>query len=496
VAFTSPHWPLHAHKQDIDKYRDRYTDGWDALRAERYARMKDMGLIKNEWDLSPRNAPAWDAQGQSLQTEMALRMAIYAAQIDCMDQGIGRIMDALKANNLWENTLIVFIADNGGCAEGGNFGQGPAAWLETERGYSNGDTYTSDGKAWANASNTPFRMFKHYVHEGGISSPLIAHWPAGITHREEWETQPGHLIDLMTTFVDVAGAEYPRAYKGNLILPMEGTSLVPAFSGEDVGRQNPIFWEHEGNRAVRDGKWKLVAQGESGAWQLYDMDADRTELNNLAAANTAKRDELAALYDAWAERAFAIRKTDYDLPPTLELVYPNGGESFVKDDEVEIVWGTIWTDITNVKLEYNAGSGWETIIESTEHDGSYTWTVPELESDQVKIRVTSGNGQLTDESDGSFAILPVRRGTVRGPTQKYFLTGRKGSHVLLFPEGDQAEQLIISDVKGSIIRELELSSNRVEWDETDRNGAQIPQGVYVVTLHGKTYRNATVTPLP
>jgi arylsulfatase len=286
VAYTSPHWPLHALKQDIDKYRTRYTDGWEVLRAERYARMKAMGLIKDEWDLSARDGSTFSSVAADKQAELALRMAIYAAQVDCMDQGIGQITDALKTFEYFENTLIIFIADNGGCAEGGELGGGAASQLESKEGW-----VLSYGRVWANTSNTPFRLYKHWVHEGGISTPLIAHWPAGITLREEWEPQPGHLVDLMPTFIEVAGAEYPRAYEGNLIIPMEGVSLVGAFHETPIQRENPIFWEHEGNRAVRDGKWKLVAQGGNGAWELYDMEADRSELNNLASTMTDKVNE-------------------------------------------------------------------------------------------------------------------------------------------------------------------------------------------------------------
>jgi arylsulfatase len=177
------------------------------------------------------------------------------------------------------------------------------------------DTYIAYGIEWANASNTPFRMYKHFVHEGGVATPLIAHWPAGVKRTGELERQPGHLIDIMATCVDLAGAAYPTEFAGEVIQPPEGVSLAPAFAGKALAREQPIYFEHEGNRAVRQGKWKLVARGANGAWELYDMDADRTEMHNLAASVSAKAEELAALWQAWAERANVLPLTPYNRRP-------------------------------------------------------------------------------------------------------------------------------------------------------------------------------------
>jgi arylsulfatase len=167
------------------------------------------------------------------------------------------------------------------------------------------DTYIAYGRSWANVSNTPFREYKHWVHEGGISTPLIAHWPAGIpvARRNQLVTTPGHLIDIMATCVDLSGAQYPTERDGQTIHPMEGVSLRPTFAGQPLERAEPLFWEHEGNRAVRDGKWKLAAKGPRGRWELYDMDADRTEMHDLAAEQPAKVKELTAKWEAWAKRA-------------------------------------------------------------------------------------------------------------------------------------------------------------------------------------------------
>ena len=339
VAYTAPHWPMHALEKDVKKYKGVYDKGWDEIRKARYARQLKMGLIKPDWKMSPRDsrAPEWnDAPNK----EWDIRnMEVYAAMVDSMDQGIGRIIQALKDKGQFDNTLMMFIADNGGCAEGMGRGKGtqyrdknepeklkPMGKDElqldmipkrtrdgrvvkqgTEVMTGGADTYHGYGLSWANASNTPFREYKHWVHEGGISSPLVAHWPKGIApdRKGKLENQPGHLIDIMATCVDLAGAQYPEKIKDTDIVPLQGTSLAPALNGHCVGRKAPIFWEHEGNRAMRDGKWKLVAKGAKGAWELYDIEADRTELNNLAETHSEKLQEMAQAWEDWALQAHA-----------------------------------------------------------------------------------------------------------------------------------------------------------------------------------------------
>ncbi|QDU93920.1 arylsulfatase [Lignipirellula cremea] len=336
VAFTCPHWPMHARPHDIAKYKGRYDGGWDLLREERQARMVQQGLIDKNWQLTPRDrsAPAWDEA--PLQEWHARRMEVYAAMIDCMDQNIGRLLAALEKNGQSENTVIFFLADNGGCAEefGSNGAIKPdpskpvelipmqAGQLQTQmvpsrtrdgrplrtgRGVMPGpaDTFVAYGLPWANASNTPFRRYKHWVHEGGISSPLIIHWPAGIRPAQHGQLhhQPSHLIDIMATCVDLAGAEYPTKIDDQPITPLQGVSLKPALAGQTWERAAPLFWEHEGNRAIRQGDWKLVAQGASGPWELYNIASDRTELNNLAAENPTRVEEMAQQWEDWATAA-------------------------------------------------------------------------------------------------------------------------------------------------------------------------------------------------
>ncbi len=293
LAYTSPHWPLHAWPEDVQKYRGKYMAGWDRVREARLERMTTMGLIKKTWEMTARDAVNWNTLSTAKKDEMDLRMAIYAAQVDRMDQNVGKLVAALKAQDELDDTLIFFLSDNGGCAEGGMLGRGPLEILTTKNGYTQ-----AYGQAWANASNTPFRKYKHWVHEGGIASPLVAHWPDGISAKGELRTQPSHLIDLMATAVDLAGADYPATYGGNSITPLEGKSLVPAFSNDPIVR-DAIYWEHEGNRAVRRGKWKLVAEN-LGPWELYDMEADRTETNDLMPLYPEVGRGMIEMYTDWA----------------------------------------------------------------------------------------------------------------------------------------------------------------------------------------------------
>lgn len=344
VAYTAAHWPMHALPEDIAKYEGKYDGGYTPTRETRVKRLKSMGLLPDHWDVVPQ-VGNWDEV--ELKEWEAACMEVYAAMVDNMDQGIGRIVDALKETGQFENTLILYLQDNGGCAEtfGRNESVGPVDRpgkptlppmkpdeLQTEMippqsrdGYplrrgpgvmpGPPETEIGYGRNWANVSNTPFREYKHYVHEGGISTPLVAHWPAGIakegdsfraTGEGSLHDAPSHLIDIMATALDLAGASYPAEFNGNEILPVEGVSLRPALEGRELGRDEPIFFEHEGNRAVRDGKWKLVAKGVSSPWELYDMEADRTEMHNLIGEKPELAATMIAQYDAWAERAGVV----------------------------------------------------------------------------------------------------------------------------------------------------------------------------------------------
>ncbi len=336
VAYTAAHWPMHALPKDIAKYKGKYDKGYEPIRKARFDKAARLGLIDPKQGMSPQ-AGDWDKVPDKKWE--AAGMEVYAAMVDRMDQGIGRIVAELKRTGQLDDTLILYLQDNGGCAEAmgrtGNkahpdierparptfpvmkpeeFAARGSVPKQTRDGYpvrmgtkvmpGGPDTYVAYGRAWANVSNTPFREYKHWIHEGGISTPLIAHWPKGISAKGELRKQPGHLIDIAATCVDLAGAKYPETVGKQPITPLEGRSLVPAFADKPLGRD--LFWEHEGNRAVRSGDWKLVAKGPAAKWELYDIAADRTESTNLAAKHPARVKDLSRKWEAWAERATVL----------------------------------------------------------------------------------------------------------------------------------------------------------------------------------------------
>jgi len=326
LAHSAPHFPLHAPQELVDQYVETYRAGWDAIREQRFQRLKELGVVRPEWQLAkaeplPANwvseqhgtsgqmTPRWESLDKDRREDLARRMAVYAAMIESMDSNIGRVVDDLKKHGELDNTLIMFLSDNGACAEWDPYG------FDTDTGPQNvlhkGDelakmggpgTFHSYGSGWAIACNAPFRLFKHYCHEGGISSPLIVHWPNRVAAnvRGKWCHEPAHVIDILPTCLAAAGAVYPAKAHGTDILPKQGISLLPAIDGYSVDRKQPLFFEHEKNRAVRAGDWKLVSVGH-GEWELYNTAADRTEQNNLAAKEPERVKRLAAAYTAWAK---------------------------------------------------------------------------------------------------------------------------------------------------------------------------------------------------
>lgn len=306
VAYTAPHFPIQAKPEDIAKYRGRYRVGWDVIRQQRYERMVSMGLVEPGWGLSQRDrlAPKWtDAQNEDL---WDLKMAVYAAMVDRMDQGIGRILRKIAELDNEENTLVLFLSDNGGCGEQINRTPGtPPGGLES---------YCTVDAPWANASNTPFRKYKVFTHEGGICTPLIVYWPGMIRKEGGITNQVGHVMDIVATLIEAAGTDYPSDFHGREILPLEGKTLMPVFQGRQRQGHEALFWELMGCRAARKGKWKIVSEGpervhigipvEKGkaGWELYDVEADRCELNDLAQQHPQKVQELDALWARWARR--------------------------------------------------------------------------------------------------------------------------------------------------------------------------------------------------
>ena len=330
VAYTAPHWPLQAPEKDIAKYRETYMAGWDAIRTNRYERQIQMGIIDKSWPLSPRDprVPPWTEVHDKVWE--ANRMATYAAMVEHLDAGVGHILDALKDTGVDTNTLVIFFSDNGACAEVIEPG-----WYDVPSHTRDGrrvmvgngnhqvfagpdNVWQSYGVPWANVSDTPFLLYKHFTHEGGIASPFIVRWPAVIHNSGAISSQLGHVTDIMATLVDVAGATYPDKYDNHPIQPLEGSSLRPVFEGKERAHPSPIFWEHEGNRAVRLGKWKLVAR-HGQPWELYDTEADRTEQNNLTTDHPDQVKELSGLYDAWAKRCQVI---PFDDLPRARAIVP------------------------------------------------------------------------------------------------------------------------------------------------------------------------------
>ncbi len=344
VSYTAAHWPLHAPESEVRKYKGTYDIGWDSLRTQRFNKLKELGIISENCVLTERGPeiPAW--KDEPMKEWQSRRMEVYAAMIDVMDQGIGRIIAALEEKGELENTLIFYMQDNGGCAEpqGSDSPEKPMTaeqkilkpysadsifvgkrpeyardgrFIRSGKGVMPGDadTWTAYGEEWANVSNTPFRLYKHWVHEGGIATPLLVHWPAGISAKGELRTHVSHLIDIMATCIEVAAMDYPEDYKGNSIPAPEGISLLAAFENKPVSRSH-IFWEHEGNRAIRSDNWKLVSRPEKlkrfteadeDSWELYDMENDPSETADLAAKYPEKVKEMASLWEKEALRTKA-----------------------------------------------------------------------------------------------------------------------------------------------------------------------------------------------
>ena len=346
VAYTAPHWPLHAQAEDIAKYGGKFDEGWDVLRERRLARLRDEGLLDDSAALTERDPtqPAWnDANYKDWQ---AKRMEAYAAQIDRVDQGVGRILEALEQTGELDNTMIIFLSDNGASDEAlplvelERFKErsdilrlttrdGRKVRIGNEPSIVPGgeDTYASYGRAWANLSNTPFRYYKQWTHEGGIATPFIVHWPQGHLRSGSVVHAPFQLVDVLPTVLEATGASYPSQYNSRTIIPCEGRSLLPALRGTPVPEAT-LYWEHTGNAAVRCGRWKLVrahpevkrywigsadsslrqrlAQQHSYAWELYDLSSDRSEVENVAARHPEIVKELSKQWQAWADRVGVI----------------------------------------------------------------------------------------------------------------------------------------------------------------------------------------------
>lgn len=351
IAYTAAHWPLHAPEKEVKKYKGFFDKGWDVLREQRFKKLKELGIIDDTFVLTERGVsiPAW--KDEPMKEWQLRRMEVYAAMIDVMDQGIGQIITALEKKGVLDNTLIFYLHDNGGCAEpvGTEKMEIPLSaeqkvskpysydkpnpdkkqaytregkYIRMGKGVMPGpaDTWTAYNEEWANVSNTPFRLYKQWVHEGGIASPLVIHWPKGIKTKGQLRTHPSHLIDIMATCLDITGVPYPVQYKNNTIQPLEGKSLIPAFNNKPLERDY-LFWEHGANRAIRIGDWKLVAQtsfnksfsdADEDKWELYNLKEDPTERINL---RDKFPDKAVAMIRTYREKAFYTKALPWPWKP-------------------------------------------------------------------------------------------------------------------------------------------------------------------------------------
>jgi arylsulfatase len=321
LAYNAPHFPLHAPKAVTDKYMDIYMQGWDKIRDERWKRIVNLQLLEGQPELSPRGVvpeslfadetyplPAWDSLTKEQQTDLARRMAVFAAMVDVMDTNIGRVVGELEKNGTLDNTFIIYLSDNGACAEWHEFGFDRRTGVEyhTHTGEELDrmglpGTYHHYGTGWANVGCTPFTLYKHFAHEGGISTPCIISWGDHVKRKGGVDHQPAQLSDIMATCVELAGTTYPAEYRGRKILPTAGQSILPILKGERMPERY-IYAEHEGNRMVRKGDWKLVSANFKGdKWELYNIKTDRTEQHNLADTLPERVEELKKAYFQWAE---------------------------------------------------------------------------------------------------------------------------------------------------------------------------------------------------
>lgn len=298
LAFNAPHWPLQAKQEDIKKFKDKYIIGWDSVRHERWRKQLGMGIAKPEWGLGEREMRPWSELNSQQQKEVAYRMSVYAAQVYSMDQNIGKLINYLRKKDQLENTLIFFLSDNGACAEPyQELGGRPFNEVNDPNKF----WLVSYGMGWANTSNTPLRKYKVQTYEGGIAAPFIAYWPKMIKQQTgKWNNTPYHIIDLMATTMDAAGAKYPDYYNNHKIIPSEGMSMLPAILHGNNKTHDYLYWEHEGHCAVRHANWKLVKPSIGGQWELYDVAKDRSERHNLASFHP---DIVKALNDKWQQWA-------------------------------------------------------------------------------------------------------------------------------------------------------------------------------------------------
>jgi len=315
LCYTAPHFPLHAFEEDIARYRGKYSDGYLAMREQRHKRQAELGLFASLPGLSSEedkkgdyrydyDVPDWEQLPDADREREEARMETYAAMVDRMDRGIGRVLASLDEAGVADNTVVIFLSDNGGCASWPNGRPGQEeGFFKYNKDIPVGDGrgYEFVGKGWGWAQNAPFRQFKTWCYEGGIATPMIVRWPGKVA-RDSITHQVGHIIDFMPTLLELAESNYPTEFNGNKILPVEGKSLLPVFRGQKRDEHESLSWELFGNRAIRQGDWKLVWGASERTWELYDLKADRSETNNLATKYPERVTTMARDWEAWQER--------------------------------------------------------------------------------------------------------------------------------------------------------------------------------------------------
>jgi arylsulfatase len=408
VAYTAPHFPLHALDREINKYKSTYNAGWDSIRQSRFERQKEMGLFSIETSLNPRDSevPAWEQISENQKNDFIMRMAVYAAQLDIVDQGIGHIVQTLKQQDLLDNTLIFFLSDNGATAEFVSNGK-------SKKVDGSDDTRESYRINWANVSSTPFKEYKHYTYEGGIATPLIIHWPESINSERmgTFTEDYGHIMDIMATCVEVSGATYPKRINNREIMPLQGKSLLPVIQGETRER-GKIFWEHEANIAMREGDWKMVAKTEPedqfsmSSLQLYNLESDPTETKDLSVLYPEQLDNM---YQQWLEwgkhvNVFPLNSLGYGQRMSLYRRNVNGEfDMNLGDWQIEkskMIVATIDTDHTNQISGANAAKIQVYKTGNSPKDLSMSWRYPARKGEKLSIAFKSKGNKPSNVTFG------------------------------------------------------------------------------------------------
>ena len=314
LAFNAPHWPLHAPQKDIEPYIGKYMKGWDTIRANRFAKMKELGIVNENHVQSERfhSVPDWESLSDSAKKANDLNMALYAGVMGNLDANIGRLLTQLEANNQLENTMILFLSDNGGCYEDPVPPNAPWSNHPTDGVAGGPRTFPSYGTPWANVSNTPYAYFKSYLHEGGIITPLIISYPGKVEAGTINTTMIGHISDILPTLVELTGSKYPTQIEDRTITPSDGKSLLGSFLGKTNSSRDTLYWEHEFHRAIRVEDWKLIAPykikglGVKNEWELFNLETDPSEQNDLSTDYPDKVKSMAKAYDKWAKKVGAL----------------------------------------------------------------------------------------------------------------------------------------------------------------------------------------------